>query len=346
MGSDDVDALRASRYHRQMLYARLGAAGQRRLSSGRVGVVGCGALGSTIATHLVRSGVGLVRLVDRDFPELNNLHRQTLYTEADVAARIPKAVAAADHLREMNSEVRVEGVVADVNSFSILAFGEGLDLLVDGTDNFATRFLVNDFAVSRGVPWVYGGVIGASGMTMTIVPDQGPCLRCLFPEPPPPGSVPTCDTAGVLSTAVAVIASIQANEALKLLVEPEARNRGLLTVDIWDLHFESLRIERDAECPACGKRQFPYLAAAGEAVVSSLCGQDAVQIVPRDAAPLDLAALEVRLAAVGPTRRNPFLVELEVDGRALTVFVDGRAIIKGVHDLDLARTLYARYVGH
>ena len=329
-----------------MLYERLGASGQRRLAAARVGVVGCGALGSTIAAHLVRSGVGLVRVVDRDFPEMNNLHRQMLYTEADVALRIPKAVAAAAHLREANSDVQVEGVVADVNSFSILQFGEDLDVLVDGTDNFATRFLVNDYAVQRGVPWVYGGVIGASGMTMTVVPGEGPCLRCVFREPPPPGSVPTCDTAGVLSTAVAVVASIQANEVIKLLVDPDARSRGLLTVDIWSLRFELLPVERDTECPACGLRQFPFLAAAGEPVVTELCGQEAVQVVPREVADLDLAALEVRLAAVGPTRRNPFFTEVEVDGRTVTVFADGRAIIKGVSDLALARTLYARYVGH
>lgn len=329
-----------------MLYERLGASGQRRLAAARVGVVGCGALGSTIAAHLVRSGVGLVRVVDRDFPEMNNLHRQMLYTEADVALRIPKAVAAAAHLREANSDVQVEGVVADVNPFSILQFGDGLDMLVDGTDNFATRFLVNDYAVQRGIPWVYGGVIGASGMTMTVVPGEGPCLRCVFREPPPPGSVPTCDTAGVLSTAVAVVASIQANEVIKLLVDPDARSRGLLTVDIWSLRFELLPVERDTECPACGLRQFPFLAAAGEPVVTELCGQEAVQVVPREVADLDLAALEVRLAAVGPTRRNPFFAEVEVDGRTVTVFADGRAIIKGVSDLALARTLYARYVGH
>ncbi len=329
-----------------MLYERLGASGQRRLAAARVGVVGCGALGSTIAAHLVRSGVGLVRVVDRDFPEMNNLHRQMLYTEADVALRIPKAVAAAAHLREANSDVQVERVVADVNPFSILQFGDGLDMLVDGTDNFATRFLVNDYAVQRGIPWVYGGVIGASGMTMTVVPGEGPCLRCVFREPPPPGSVPTCDTAGVLSTAVAVVASIQANEVIKLLVDPDARSRGLLTVDIWSLRFELLPVERDTECPACGLRQFPFLAAAGEPVVTELCGQEAVQVVPREVADLDLAALEVRLAAVGPTRRNPFFAEVEVDGRTVTVFADGRAIIKGVSDLALARTLYARYVGH
>ena len=346
MSTEDGAAPQQSRYHRQMLFERLGAAGQRRLNAARVGVVGCGALGSMIATHLVRSGVGMVRVVDRDFPELNNLHRQMLFTEADVAARTPKAAAAAAHLREMNSDVQVEGVVADVNPFSILAFGEGLDLLVDGTDNFATRFLLNDYAVERGVPWVYGGVIGASGMTLTIVPGDGPCLRCVFRELPPPGSVPTCDTAGVLSTAVAVVASIQANEVIKLLVEPAARSRGLLTVDIWDLRFELLPLERDADCPACGRRLFPFLAAAGEPVVTGLCGQDAVQVVPCGAGTLDLAALEDRLAAVGPTRRNAFLVELDVEGRTVTVFADGRAIIKGVSDLTLARTLYARYVGN
>lgn len=336
---------RASRYHRQMLFGPMGEEGQTRLAQARVGLVGCGALGSVIASHLVRAGVGFLRVVDRDFLELNNLQRQMLYTEDDVSRRLPKAVAAADHLRAVNSEVVIEPVVADINPFSIVRFAEGLDLLVDGTDNFSTRFLVNDLAVSRGLPWVYGGVIGASGMTMTIVPGEGPCLRCLFPDVPPPGSTPTCDTAGILNTVVGVVGSLEANEVYKLLVDPEARNRGLLTIDLWDLRFETVPIARDPECPACGRRTFPFLEADEEYATSTLCGRDAIQIVPRTPATLDLESLRRRLSVVGEVRANPFLLEVEVEGKTLTVFPDGRAIIKGVADEAMARVLYARYIG-
>jgi len=328
-----------------MLFGPMGEEGQKRLSQARVGLVGCGALGSVIANHLVRAGVGFLRVVDRDFLELNNLQRQMLYTEFDVSRRIPKAVAAADHLREMNSEVVIEPVVADINPFSIVRFADGLDLVVDGTDNFSTRFLVNDLAVSQGLPWVYGGVIGASGMTMTIVPGEGPCLRCLFPDLPSPGSTPTCDTAGILNTVVAVVASLEANEVLKLLVDPEARNRGLLTVDLWDLRFETVPVVRDPECPACGRRSFPFLEADEESAATTLCGRGAIQIVPRTPAALDLESLRRRLSAVGEVRANPFLLDLEVEGTTLTVFPDGRAIIKGVDDPVKARVLYARYIG-
>ena len=316
-----------ARYSRQLLFAPIGLQGQRRLVAARVGLVGCGALGSVIAGHLVRAGVGFLRLADRDYLELNNLQRQMLYTEADVERRLPKAVAAAEHLRAINSEVVVEPLVGD------------------GTDNFAARFLINDLAVARGIPWVYGGVIGASGMTMTVVPGDGPCLRCVFPEMPPPGSAPTCDTAGVLNTAVAVVGSLEANEVYKLVADPEARNRDLLTVDLWDLRFEAVHIARDPECPACGQRRFPFLEAEEEFAATSLCGRNAVQVVPPPGARVDLSALGERLAAVGQVRRNPFLLEVIVEGATLTIFPDGRAIIKGTDDLSVARVLYARYVG-
>ncbi|MHB0979708.1 MAG: ThiF family adenylyltransferase [Thermoleophilia bacterium] len=336
---------RLSRYHRQMLFAPFGEEGQRRLGAARVGLVGCGALGSVIAGHLVRAGVGYLRIVDRDFLELNNLQRQSLFTEADVRDRTPKAVAAAEHLRRINGEVVVEPLVADVNPFSIVPFAEGLDLLVDGTDNFTTRFLVNDYCVSRGIPWVYGGVIMAGGMTMTFTPGDGPCLRCVFPDVPAPGSTPTCDTAGVLNTVVGVVASIEANEVFKLLVEPTARNRKLLTLDLWDLSFESVQVARDPECPACGRREFPFLEAREEESAVTLCGRDAVQIAPRTGAVLDLESLRVRLEAVATVRTNPFLLEVDVEGKTLTVFPDGRAIVKGTDDVSVARVLYARYIG-
>jgi molybdopterin-synthase adenylyltransferase len=240
------------RYSRQMLVPHIGRAGQERLQIARVGLIGCGALGSAIANNLVRAGVGLLRIADKDYPEIHNLHRQVLFTEEDVARRIPKAEAAATHLREVNSQVLVEPVVGTIDADTILAFAEDLHILVDGTDNFATRFVMNDYAIRRGIPWVYGGVIGSGGMSMTIVPGDGPCLRCFVRDLPSRELSPTADVAGVLNTIVALIASVEANEVVKLAVDPEARSRHLLLVDVWDLNFERLLVPRDPGCPACG----------------------------------------------------------------------------------------------
>jgi molybdopterin-synthase adenylyltransferase len=241
------------RYSRQMLVPCIGRAGQERLQQARVGLVGCGALGSAVATNLVRAGVGLLRLADRDYPEIHNLHRQMLYTEADVARRTPKAEAAAEHLREANSQVTIEPVVGTIDQETIAGFAEGLQVLVDGTDNFATRFAINDHAVKNGIPWVYGGVIGSSGMSMTIVPGDGPCLRCFVPSLPSKEMSPTADVAGVLNSIVALIGSVEASEVVKLIVDPAARNRHLLVADIWDLTFERLDVPRDPACPCCGR---------------------------------------------------------------------------------------------
>lgn len=235
-----------------MLVPQIGRQGQERLTAARVGLVGCGALGSVVASHLVRSGVGFLRIADRDFPELHNLQRQMLFTEEDVHARTPKAEAAAAHLRKVNSMVDVEPWMLDIDDRTLPGFASGLDLLVDGTDNFATRFVMNDYSVHNNVPWVYGGVTATSGMTLTIVPGDGPCLRCFVSELPSPERTPTADVAGVLSMTVSVIASIEALEAVKLIVSPEDRNRGLLVVDLWDLDFERLEVARDEACPACG----------------------------------------------------------------------------------------------
>lgn len=243
------------RYSRQIKLPQLGQDGQEKLATARIGLVGCGALGSMIATHLVRAGIGFLRMVDSDHAELHNLHRQLLYNEDDVAHRVPKAEAAAAHLRRVNSAVTVEPVVARVDPGNLPEFADGLDLLLDGTDNFSTRFAMNEYAVRRGMPWVYGGVIGTSGMSMTIMPGEGPCLRCLVRDLPSPAQSPTADVAGVLNTVVAVIGSIEATEAIKLVVDPQARNRTLLVVDVWDLSFDRLTVSRDPGCPCCGDGQ-------------------------------------------------------------------------------------------
>jgi molybdopterin-synthase adenylyltransferase len=240
------------RYSRQMLVPYIGRAGQERLQGAKVGLIGCGALGSAIANNLVRAGVGLLRIADRDFPEIHNLHRQVLFTEQDVALRIPKAEAAAAHLREANSQVAVEPVVGTIDAGTIVTFAKDLHILVDGTDNFPTRFAINEHAVKNGIPWVYGGVIGSSGMSMTVVPGGGPCLRCFVRDLPSREHCPTADVAGVLNTIVALIASVEASEVVKLVVDPEARSRHLLLVDVWDLTFERLVVPRDPTCPCCG----------------------------------------------------------------------------------------------
>jgi molybdopterin/thiamine biosynthesis adenylyltransferase len=248
--TDSADPL--YRYSRQILVSRIGREGQEKLAAARVGLVGCGALGSNIANNLVRAGIGHLRIADRDYPELHNLHRQVLFTEGDVARRVPKADAAAAHLRAINSDVAVEPLMTTITAETLPDFAAGLDLLVDGTDNFPTRFALNDYAVRQGVSWVYGGVIGSSGMTMTIVPGDGPCLRCLIRELPGREQSPTADVAGVLNTVVAVIASVEATEVVKLLIDPGSRNRHLLVVDLWDVTFDKLEVPRDPDCVCCG----------------------------------------------------------------------------------------------
>ncbi len=240
------------RYSRQMLLPQIGRAGQEKLAAARIGLIGCGALGSVIASHLVRAGVGLLRIADRDYPEMHNLQRQILFTEEDVARGLHKAEAAAAYLRKVNSQVVVEPVVTAVDAGNLPGLADDLDLLVDGTDNFPTRFVINDYAVARGMPWVYGGVITTAGMSMTIVPGEGPCLRCLVRDVPPREQSPTADVAGVLSTVVAVIGSVEATEAIKLVVAPAARSRALLVVDVWGPSFEKLDVPRDPGCRCCG----------------------------------------------------------------------------------------------
>jgi molybdopterin/thiamine biosynthesis adenylyltransferase len=346
-----------TRYARQVIYPPIGEAGQRALLGARVTIIGMGATGSVLANHLARAGVGYLRLVDRDFPELNNLQRQLLYDEADVAAGLPKAVAAARRLRAINSTITVEDVVADVNAGNILTLIEDADVVLDGCDNFATRYLINDACVKLGKPWVYSGVLAAYGMTMTIRPGVTPCLRCTMSELPDPAAAPTCDTAGILGPIVATIGSIAASEALKLIVgtrsdQPPSLNDGMIYVDLWDNTFDRFDLGTPRpDCPACGRHEFPFLNAQQGARTTVLCGRDAVQVsvAGPDGKPpvVDLAALGERLRAAGAAgvRTNPYLLQAHVEDRALTVFADGRAIIQGVSDEAVAATLYARYIG-
>jgi molybdopterin-synthase adenylyltransferase len=345
--SNGLDPL--DRYSRQIRFHGLGEAGQRRLMASRVTLCGCGALGTVLANHLVRAGVGHVRLVDRDFIETHNLQRQILFDEQDVADNLPKAEAAARKLRLINSAVEVEPVVTDIDHTNILDLVADADLILDGTDNFETRYLINDAAVKLGKPWIFGGVIGSEGQTMTIIPGETPCLRCVVETSPPPGMTPTCETAGVLGPAVAVIASFEAVEAIKLLSGSlEPLNTELIMVDVWDWAFRRLKIAGllgKVDCPCCQRRDFEWLDGRQGSHTTTLCGRNAVQIATRRADLLNFPEMAVRLAPLGDIRHNAFMLRFAADGHEFTVFPDGRAIIKGTNDIAKARTLYAQFVG-
>jgi adenylyltransferase/sulfurtransferase len=338
------------RYSRQVRFPPLGEAGQRAVSASRVAICGCGALGTVLANHLARAGVGFLRIVDRDFIETHNLQRQVLFDEQDVADCLPKAEAAARKLRRINGAIAIEAVVVDVDHKNIIDLVKDVDLILDGTDNFETRYLINDAAVKLGKPWVYGGVIGCEGQTMTIIPGKTPCLRCLIESSPPPGTTPTCETAGVLGPAVSAIASFQAVEAIKLLAgKEEALNRDLIMVDLWDWSFRQLKLGgllEKGDCPCCRHRRFEWLEGTMGSHTTTLCGRNAVQIAAHRPSPIDFAEMATRLGGLGDVRYNSFLLRFETEGHEFTVFPDGRAIIKGTNDIARARTLYAQFVGN
>lgn len=335
------------RYSRQILFPGVGEEGQRKLRASRVLLVGCGALGSNIANTMVRAGVGRLTIVDRDFLELNNLQRQVLFDEEDVARSLPKAIAAAEKLRKINSQVEVVPLVADVNPGNIEQLVREADLVMDGTDNFETRYLINDACVELGKPWTYGGVLASYGVTMTIVPHETPCLRCIFPDSPPPGTTPTCDTAGILASIASVIASMECVEAIKLLVGTREKvNRGLIWVDLWENSFENpLGGQIAPDCPTCVQGNYEFLEAREGTRTTSLCGRDAVQVSVRGAASVSFPELAKRLSSVGQVQYNEYMLRFQVDGYELVVFPDARTLVRGTSDEALARTLYARYVG-
>ncbi|HEX8559902.1 MAG TPA: ThiF family adenylyltransferase [Pyrinomonadaceae bacterium] len=335
------------RYSRQILFEGVGAEGQRRLRASRALVVGCGALGSAQVETLARAGLGSLRVVDRDFVEESNLQRQTMFTERDARERTPKAAAAARRVAEINSDVECEGVVADVTASNVERLVAGCDVVLDGTDNFATRFLVNDACVKAGVPWVYGAAVGSYGVTMTVRPRLSPCLRCVFPDAPAAGSAPTCDTAGVLMPIISIVAAVQSAEALKLLAgRAESLHGGLMQFDVWRNEWRRISAGAPApDCPTCALGRFETLEAEAVELATVLCGRDAVQVSPRGARPLDLDALAKRLSAAGEVKSNEHLVRLRAGGYELTVFRDARAIVRGTDDAAVARTVYARYVG-
>ena len=337
------------RYSRQVRFTPLGPAGQARLAAARVAVVGCGALGSVVAMALVRAGVGRLRIIDRDVPEFSNLPRQVLFDEADVAAGIPKAAAATQHLERINSAAVIEPVVSDLTASNAAALLGGVDVIVDGTDNFEARFLINEFSCRAGIPWVYGGAIGAEGRVMTVLPGKTACLRCLIPDPPAPGVMPTCDTAGIIGPAAFVVGAVEAAEAIKLLVGATDRvGNRLLACDLWDGSWRTIDLLAIGEqgCATCRGGDFPWLEGRLGGQATAICGRDAVQVAAAVPGSIDLAALAVRLAPFGAVAANPWLVRADVEeGIQLSVFADGRAIVAGTREEAKARAIVARYIG-
>ncbi|HYL85751.1 MAG TPA: ThiF family adenylyltransferase [Candidatus Angelobacter sp.] len=334
------------KYSRQMLFTGIGTEGQRRLLASRATIVGCGAIGAASANLLVRAGVGSVTIIDRDFVEPSNLQRQTLFDESDARDALPKAVAAERKLLSINSSVSVKGVVADLAPPNVQELLSGCDLLLDGTDNFETRFLMNDFVVQSGMPWIYAAAVASYGLTMTIRPGLTACLACLLESTTSARPFEeTCDTIGVLGPAVNLMASWQVAEALKILAgRPEALHGRLLSCDVWTGRTQSIRVARHPQCRACVQRNFTYLAGEAQPHIT-LCGRDSVQIHERRRT-LDLAALALRLRpVVEDVRQNDFLIRFRVAPYEMTVFADGRTILKGSKDPALARSLYARYLG-
>lgn len=340
-----------NRYHRQTLLRQIGREGQEKLASSRALLVGCGALGTVLAEQLVRAGVGTVRIVDRDVVELTNLQRQTLFDESDAAEGVPKAIAAERRLRAINSEVRIEPIVADFHAGNAEELAQRPDVILDGTDNVETRYLINDLAVKHRTPWVYGACVGTEGRVMTVRPGDGPCLRCLFPEPPTAGELPTCDTAGVLGPLAGVVASLQSIAAIKLLSgNAAAVGREMTVIDVWSNRIRGIDTTdaRRDDCRTCGQRQFGSLdGPAGRGLVS-LCGRNAVQVQPERRGNIELATLASRLEPVGVVTRTPYLLRFALrddSATQMTVFPDGRVIVAGTTDLDRARSLCARFVG-
>ena len=334
------------RYTRQTLFAPIGRAGQEQLEQASVAIIGCGALGTGLANNLCRAGVGRVLIADRDYIELNNLQRQILFDEEDIAQHLPKAIAAVNRLRRVNSETRLEALVEDINADGIEALVQDVDLILDATDNFETRYLLNDACIKHRRPWIYSGVVASYGVTMNILPGETPCLRCVFPEMPQPGSTATCDTAGVLNGIVAAITGVASTEALKILLKSEKISREMFWMDVWENTSERIELPRQPECPACGQHSYEFLDSLSGSRSASLCGRNAVQVrAGKRGDRLDLAALAERLRPVGQVLQNEFLLRFLIDSYELTIFPDARAIIKGTDDEQVARSLYARYIG-
>jgi molybdopterin/thiamine biosynthesis adenylyltransferase len=336
----------SERYSRQELFTNIGKSGQQKLLAARVLIVGCGALGSAQAESLARAGVGSLRIVDRDFVETSNLQRQTMFTEHDAEQRLPKAVAAAIHLGQINSEIAVEPIVTDLTHSNIEQLLTDCDLVIDGTDNFTTRFLINDACVKHKIDWIYGAAVGSYGLTMTVRPQQTACLRCVFEEIPDAGSGPTCDTAGVIMPIINMVTAVQVTEAIKLLTgQIESLHNSLMQFDVWENQFRTVSITRAENCKTCVAGIFETLDAASTNGAAVLCGRDAIQISPPRPTSLNLTSLAQRLRGAGDVKLNEYLLRFKIEDYELTIFKDARSIIRGTDQIAIARSLYAKFIG-
>lgn len=333
--------MKEDRYSRQTLLPEIGPEGQKRLFRSRAVVIGCGALGTYALGYLVRAGVGQVVVVDRDVIDISNLQRQSLFNEDDVGR--PKAKVAEERLRKINSDIEIWGVVADVNHTNIQKLIQGASVVLDATDNMETRFLINDACVKNRVPWIYAGAVGVTGMVMNVLPD-GPCLRCVFPQLPQPGQLPTCDTVGIINTLPSAIASIETTEAFKIMLGKE-RAKELFVLDLWAGDLQKIKVKKDPHCEACGKRNFEFLRAHKRKLVVGMCGRNAVQIVPARERKESLAELRQRLSRLGQATLADGVLRFKTKGVDITVFPDGRTIVAGTTDIARAKTLFSKYVG-
>lgn len=332
------------RYSRQTLCRAIGEEGQKKLAGSSVVIIGCGALGTVIANTLVRAGVGKVRVIDRDLIEYHNLQRQILFDEEDVKNQVPKAIAAERHLKNVNSSIEIEGIVADVHYANIEELVGGVDLILDGLDNPETRFLINDVSLKHGIPWIYGGAIATYGMTMNIIPGQTPCFRCLFTSVPPPGVIPTCDRAGVISPAPSIIGSLQSVEAMKILTGAKEISHDVLFVDVWQGVFDRFKPSFRPDCPTC-QGNYEFLQRQFGVRTTVLCGQNSVQVLDPQVEKLSLPEVAKHLKASGEVSYNENTVNFKVNGHEMVIFPDGRLILRNSFDESLARELYVKYIG-
>lgn len=337
------------RYSRQTLFEGIKQGGQEKLLNSHAVIIGCGALGTMQLEMLARAGVKRLRAIDRDFVEFSNLHRQIMFDEIAAKTHLPKAIAACERIAQINSDIEAESIVADVNHTNIEKFIADADIVLDGTDNFETRFLINDACIKHDKPWIYGAAVSSYGLTMVVLPGQTPCLRCVFENAPPPGSSPTCDTAGVILPIIAVIAAYQTTEALKILTGNLANlHKGLIQIDLWQNTYSKINVQsllERADCRACQHRQFDFLAAENRQLMTTLCGRNSVQIVPSQTTKLDLLSMAEKLKSCGEVNVNKFLLRVKLEEYEMTVFSDARSIIHGTKDESIARSLYAKYVG-
>lgn len=335
-----------SRYSRQIILENIKKEGQEKLLNSSVAIVGCGALGTVVANNLARAGVGNISIIDRDFVELNNLQRQMLFDESNIGT--PKAEAAADKINTINSEILVNPVIKDVNHTNVEKLLNGHDMVIDGTDNIQTRMLINDVCVKHGIPWIYTGAIGTSGMSMNILPEKA-CIRCLYPGIPKAGSLPTCDTMGVLNTATMIMGSIETTEAIKILTDyykdDESTDGNLIIYDVWNHSFDNITVRKNDKCQCCGTKNFEFLDSNDQEIITSLCGRNAIQITPADPKEMSLKDMAYKLEKLGEVKCSDFIMLFKTDEVEVSLFRDGRAIIKGTSDEKIARSIYARYIG-